>query len=200
MFPHVISVDTTAGLSFVDETVLTPIMKQSIEPCTGVTLRCASNTRVQPLGQIRLYVLLHDLLVPFYFGVIQNFWLKLLIGTTFCDRHIATINPVLKQVSQKNFHPLAILAFNDDTVSAIHTPQPFTPHHTVKEHVNLRLTVTKTIEPYSQRLIPVIAPVNGLFTIKNHPHLCHSRWCRIANGIVHHRPQNLLRMALEYVR
>lgn len=178
------TVDTAAGLSLVDEDVLTAEMKTHIEPCTGVTLSCASNTRVQPLGQISLYVRLHDLIVPFYFGAMRNFPPKLLTGTAFCDRHIVTITPALKQIIQKNSRPLQILAFNNDTISAIQTPHPLTPHQTAKEHVNLLLTVPITIEPYSQRLVPFSAPVYGLFTIENHPHLYNSLCCRLANGIV----------------
>lgn len=171
MFPHVLTVDTAAGLSLVEETVLMPTMQRRIEPCSGVTLRFTSNTRVQLLGQIRLYICLHDLLFPFYFGVMRNFPPKLFMGTTFCDRHIVTIKPVLKQMTPKNSGPLPILAFNDDTVSAIHTPQPLTPHITTKERVNPRLTTTTTVEPYSKQIVPVNAPVDGLFTMETHPNL-----------------------------
>lgn len=41
MFPHVITVDTSAGLSFVDKTVLTVEMGNRIEPWSGIMLRCA---------------------------------------------------------------------------------------------------------------------------------------------------------------
>lgn len=158
-------------------------MKRLIEPCTGFTLRCASNNRVQPLGQIRLYVRLHDLIVPFYFGIMRNFPQTFLIGTTFCDRYIASIQPGLKNITPKASRPLSILAFNENTVSSIHTPQPLTPHQTMKEHVNLCLTATTKIEPYSQCLVSVSASVDGLFTIETHPNLYHTRSCHLANGV-----------------
>lgn len=40
------------------------------------------------------------------------------------------------------------------------------------------------IEPISQRLFPVPAPVYGLFAIQNHAHFYNSRYCRLTNIIV----------------
>lgn len=41
ILPHVLTVDTAAGLSLIDKTVLQPHMLTRIEPCSGVMLRCA---------------------------------------------------------------------------------------------------------------------------------------------------------------
>lgn len=96
---------------------------------------------------------------------------KLLIGNTFCDRFITSILPSKKHVIALNTKPLPILEFNDDTISAIHTPQPLYPLNTKKTHVNLRLVEPTEIDAYTQRLVTVTAPVDGLFTIENHSNL-----------------------------
>lgn len=88
MFPYVMTIDTAASLSPIDEYVLTDIIKPYIEPCTGVTPWCSSKTKVKHLGQLRLYISLQDLLVPVYCCVLSAFPLKILLGTNFCNRHI----------------------------------------------------------------------------------------------------------------
>lgn len=184
MFPHVLTVDIATGLSLIYETVLTSGMRERVELFSGFMLRCASITRVQPLGQLWLYTRLYDLIVPFYFAAMKQFPTKLLIGTTCCDRHIEKITPATKQIVPRNARPLPVIAFNDDTISVIHTPQPFTAQHTIKENFTFRLSNSVDIEPFSQRLAYVSAPVIGLFTIENHPHLYNSRSCLLTNGIV----------------
>lgn len=139
MFPHLLTVHTTAGLSLIEETVITPTMRDRIESSSGFMLCCASYTGVQPLGQHRLYLRLNDFLVPFSFGVMKNFPPKLQVGTTFCDRQIENKTPSTKQGFTRDSRTLPILAINDDNISAIHTPQPLTPHHIMKENVLLRL-------------------------------------------------------------
>lgn len=94
MFLHVLTVDTATGISLVDKTVLTDHMKRRIEPCTGVTLHCASKTRVKPLGKIRIYVRLHDLIVPLYFGIMRNLPPTLLISNTFLTDTLLLFNMV----------------------------------------------------------------------------------------------------------
>lgn len=101
MFPHVMTVDTVAGLSLVDEEVLTPEMKHRIEPCTRATLRCASNICVQLLGQILQYLHLHDLVVQFYFGVMRYFPPKLLILLRFVTDTSERSTRVLKRLPQR---------------------------------------------------------------------------------------------------
>lgn len=99
MFPHVLTVNTAAELSLIDEIVLTTEMRNLMEPCSGVILRCSSNTHVKPLGQLRLYLHLNDLIVPFYFGAMQNFPPKRLVETTFCDHHIENITSTTRRIT-----------------------------------------------------------------------------------------------------
>lgn len=97
---------------------------------------------------------------------------------------MASITTCLKQITQKNSLPLPILAFNNDTISVIHTPQPLTPHHTSKEHSNRHLATATNIEPYLKGLVPVHALVYGLFTIYNNLNLFHYVFCSRSNFTV----------------
>lgn len=112
-----------------------------------------------------------------------NFPPKVLIGTTFSDRHAASIRPGINLSTLKNSRPLPLLTFNYNNISSIHTRQLFKPHYTAKEHDILGRTTTTTIEPFSQCLLPVTAPVHYIFTIENHPNLYQNRSCSLANGI-----------------
>lgn len=132
--------DTAAGFFLIDEFVLSNDMKSYIEPCTGVTMRCTLNIKVQPFRQIRPYVRLQDIVVPCYFIDIRNLSPMIFIGTTFCDSHIFSIKQTLHQITQKNSRSLLILAFDDGTISATYSPQ------------NLRLNKLEknTLNPSSQ--------------------------------------------------
>lgn len=112
-------VDTAASLCLISESVLTETMKMYVEQYTCVTIQGVSNTKAQHLGQIRLYVHLYDLVVQFYFSVLRAFLPKLLICTKFCDLHIASIKPNLRQIIQNPSLQLPILAFNYEIVSVL---------------------------------------------------------------------------------
>lgn len=102
---------------------------------------------------------------PFDFLVYRSFPQKLLIGTTFCGRHIDSINPNLRQISLISSLPLPIFAFNDYTTSVIHNPHPLTTRHTSKEHFNIEINAPTHNKPFPQRLVPVNAPIDELLTI-----------------------------------
>lgn len=73
IFPQVLNVDTAAVLSLIFEIVLTAEIRNRIEPSSGFILRCASKTLVKPVGRLGLYLRLNNLIVTFYFGVMQIF-------------------------------------------------------------------------------------------------------------------------------
>lgn len=55
-----------------------------------------------------------------------------------------------------NSRPIPILAFNEDTISAIHMPQTLTLPHNFKDHVNSRPTKPIEIEPYPNASSPQV--------------------------------------------
>lgn len=185
ILPNVVTVDSAAGLSLDYEETLPGYMLELVKTCAGTFLLCVSNNRVASSAQIRLFLLINDLIVPFHFGVMKNLPPKLLIEEIFCCRNVKTIDPASKRITPPNYPPLPILDFNDDTISEIHSRQSLTAHHTMKDDVNLRLNNPIEIKPYSQRLVTVSATVDGLGTLENRPSLYHSRKFHLTNGIVH---------------
>lgn len=72
MFPHVVNVNTAAGLSLVYEIALSAKIRKLIEPSSRLFLRYASNTLVKYIGQHGLYLCLKSNILPFFVGVMKT--------------------------------------------------------------------------------------------------------------------------------
>ena len=183
-----VGIDTCATISLIDKKLLTDDMIEKIEPCNDVLLRAANNTQFRPEGQIKLFIRLHDLVVPFYVGVINDLPAGFLLGTTFHDKYIEKVLPVQQQIVPIESRPMPILQVNGEksfnNVETIHEPQPLLPFDET-DGLDRPLYAVKPImiEPYSQRLVPVRVDATGLVAISPHPNLYAKRQCQTANGI-----------------
>lgn len=166
----------------IDETALTSEMHHRIEPCNGISLRCDSNIRVKPLGQLHLYLYLRDLIVRLYFAFMPEFPQKLISGTTFWDRDIENTTPTDRQISPRNYHPT--LALNNEKIREIYKFSALKMRPDKK-----RTSHPSTYNKNRGRMVSLTPrtryhPIDESFRTHEHPKLYHNLNGPPQNGII----------------